>query len=316
VRGEFPRMSINASPSAAQNARDPDFKTVLAEIGVALNAELDRLLPRVSGPENRVVEAMRYAALDGGKRVRPFLVCASADLFNVARTRALRAAAAVEMVHCYSLVHDDLPAMDNDDLRRGRPTVHKKFDEATAILAGDALLTEAFAVLADPATHPDGAVRAGLVAALAAAAGAKGMVGGQMLDLMSEGRNLGQAELSHLQDMKTGCLIAGACRLGAILGEAGGREREALGSYGIAMGLAFQIADDVLDVESSAAITGKATGKDAAAGKATFVSRLGLEGAKTYARELAETASRHLASFGERANVLRQAAAFAVERRS
>jgi farnesyl diphosphate synthase len=302
--------------SAAKAEASADFRSTLALIGAAMNVELDRLLPLVSGPENRVVEAMRYAALDGGKRLRPFLVCASADLFNVPRARALRAAAAVEMVHCYSLVHDDLPAMDNDDLRRGRPTVHKKFDDATAILAGDALLTEAFAVLADPATHPDGAVRAGLVAELAAASGAKGMVGGQMLDLMSEGRNLGQSELSRLQDMKTGCLIAGSCRLGAILGGADERGRDALGAYGIAMGLAFQIADDVLDVESSAAVTGKATGKDAAAGKATFVSRLGLEGAKTYARELAETASRHLASFGERANVLRQAALFAVERRS
>jgi farnesyl diphosphate synthase len=300
----------------ADTQRASNFKSTLAEIGAAMNAELDRLLPPVPGPENRVVEAMRYAALDGGKRLRPFLVCASADLFNVPRARALRAAAAVEMVHCYSLVHDDLPAMDDDDLRRGRPTVHKKFDDATAILAGDALLTEAFAVLADPATHPDGAVRAGLVAELAAASGAKGMVGGQMLDLMSEGRDLGQAELARLQDMKTGCLIAGSCRFGAILGGAGERDRDAVGAYGIAVGLAFQIADDVLDVESSAAVTGKATGKDEAAGKATFVSRLGLEGAKTYARELAETASRHLAIFGERADVLRQAAVFAVERRS
>lgn len=302
--------------SAPEAGIPADFKSTLDEIGAAMNAELDRLLPAVSGPENRVVEAMRYAALDGGKRLRPFLVCASADVFSVPRERSFRAAAAVEMVHCYSLVHDDLPAMDDDELRRGRPTVHRKFDEATAILAGDALLTEAFAVLSDSTTHPDGAVRASLVAELAAASGVKGMVGGQMLDLMSEGREPGHAELARLQVMKTGSLIAGACRLGAILGGAGDRDREAIGAYGIAMGLAFQIADDVLDVESSAAVTGKATGKDAAAGKATFVSRLGLEGAKTYARELAETASRHLAAFGERATVLRQAAFFAVERRS
>ncbi|MCC6912506.1 MAG: polyprenyl synthetase family protein [Rhodospirillaceae bacterium] len=293
-----------------------DFKTVLSEIGAAMNAELDRLLPVVPGPENQVVDAMRYAALDGGKRLRPFLVCASADLFDVPRARALRAAAAIEMVHCYSLVHDDLPAMDDDDLRRGRPTVHKKFDEATAILAGDALLTEAFTVLADETTHPDGAVRANLVAELALASGAKGMVGGQMIDLMAAGLDLDQAGLTRLQNMKTGCLIAGSCRLGAILGGAGAADRDALGAYGIAMGLAFQIADDVLDVESSADVAGKATGKDAAAGKATFVSRLGLEGAKTYARELAETAARHLASFGARASLLRQAAFFAVERRS
>lgn len=293
-----------------------DFKTALTEIGAAMNAELDRLLPVVQGPENHVVEAMRYAALDGGKRLRPFLVCASADLFGVPRPRALRAAAAIEMVHCYSLVHDDLPAMDDDDLRRGRPTVHKKFDEATAILAGDALLTEAFAVLADNATHPDGAVRADLVRELAAASGAAGMVGGQMIDLLAGGLDLDRDGLTRLQNMKTGCLIAGSCRLGAILGGADVHEREALAAYGVAMGLAFQIADDVLDVESSADVTGKATGKDAAAGKATFVSRLGLEGAKTYARDLVETAARHLAMFGARADVLRQAAFFAIERRS
>ncbi len=292
------------------------FKQALTDIGAAMNAELDRLLPPVQGPENRVVEAMRYAALDGGKRLRPFLVCAAADLFAVPRERALRAAAAIEMVHCYSLVHDDLPAMDDDDLRRGRPTVHKKFDEATAILAGDALLTEAFAVLADPATHPDGAVRADLVRELAAASGAAGMVGGQMIDLLAGRLNLDRDGLTRLQNMKTGCLIAGSCRLGAILGGAALREREALAAYGIAMGLAFQIADDVLDVESSADVTGKATGKDAAAGKATFVSLLGLEGAKTYARELAETAAQRLEMFGVRADVLRQAAFFAVERRS
>jgi farnesyl diphosphate synthase len=302
--------------AAAKVEVSADFKTILSDIGAAMNAELDRLLPAVAGPENRVVDAMRYAALDGGKRLRPFLVCASADLFGAPRARALRTAAAIEMVHCYSLVHDDLPAMDDDDLRRGRPTVHKKFDEATAILAGDALLTEAFAVLADVATHPDGAVRASLVTELARASGAAGMVGGQMIDLMAGGLDLDQAGLTRLQNMKTGCLIAGSCRLGAILGGASASEMDALGAYGIAMGLAFQIADDVLDVESSAAVAGKATGKDAAAGKATFVSRLGLEGAKTYARELAETAVRQLVPFGERAGVLRQAALFAVERRS
>ena len=304
------------SSAAATSAALSGFESMLAEIGAAMNTELDRLLPAASGPETRVVEAMRYAALDGGKRLRPFLVCAGAALFDVPRARAVRVAAAVEMVHCYSLVHDDLPSMDDDDLRRGRPTVHKKFDQATAILAGDALLTEAFAVLADPATHPDAAVRVSLVAELAAASGAKGMVGGQMIDLLAGGLGLDQAGLKRLQDMKTGCLIAASCRLGAILGGASVRDREALGAYGLAMGLAFQIADDVLDVESSAAVAGKATGKDAAAGKATFVSRLGLEGAKTYARELADSASRHLALIGERACVLRQAALFAVERRS
>ena len=292
------------------------FQTELVAIATATNAELDRLLPLVPGPEGRVMEAMRYAALDGGKRLRPFLAVASADLFDVPRARALRAAAAVEMIHCYSLVHDDLPAMDDDDLRRGRPTVHKKFDEATAILAGDALLTEAFAVLADPATHPDGAVRASLVAELARASGAAGMVGGQMIDLLAANLTLDEAGLKRLQNLKTGCLIAVACRMGAVLGGASAATVDLLAHYGMDMGLAFQIADDVLDVESTAAETGKATGKDAAAGKATFVSRLGLDGAKNLARTLAVQAGKHLGSFGNKSKLLSEAAMFAVTRRN
>jgi farnesyl diphosphate synthase len=294
----------------------PDFKSALVSVAAEVNAELDRLLPAAPGPEGRVVAAMRYAALDGGKRLRPFLVCAAADLFDVPRARSMRVAAAFEMVHCYSLVHDDLPAMDDDDLRRGRPTVHRKFDEATAILAGDALLTEAFAVLADARTHPDGAVRADLVRELARAAGAAGMVGGQMIDLTASTLQLDNAGLARLQNLKTGCMIAGACRSGAVLAGAGAREVSALGDYGMAMGLAFQIADDVLDLEASAAEAGKATGKDAAAGKVTFVSRLGPEGAKTYARSLAEQAANCLEVFGAKASLLRQAALFAVERRN
>ncbi|MHB1204864.1 MAG: polyprenyl synthetase family protein [Rhodospirillaceae bacterium] len=292
------------------------FKAALAATAETVNAELDRLLPPVPGPEGRVVDAMRYAALDGGKRMRPFLAVTAADLFGVPRAYSLRVGAAIEMVHCYSLVHDDLPAMDDDDLRRGRPTVHRKFDEATAILAGDALLTEAFAVLADPATHPDGAVRAALVAELARASGAAGMVGGQMIDLLAGGLSLDRDGLARLQNLKTGCLIAVGCRAGAVLGGQSAAVVEALGAYGIAMGLAFQIADDVMDVEGSAAETGKATGKDAAAGKATFVSRLGLEGAKNYARSLAEEAVGHLGSFGEKAGLLRDAAMFSATRRS
>ena len=292
------------------------FKTALANIAGEVNAELDRLLPEVAGPEGRVVDAMRYAALDGGKRLRPFLAVASSDLFGVPRASSLRVGAAIEMVHCYSLVHDDLPAMDDDDLRRGRPTVHRKFDEATAILAGDALLTEAFAVLAAPDTHADGAVRAALVAELARAAGAAGMVGGQMIDLLAGGLALDANGLARLQNLKTGCLIAIGCRAGAVLGGQGPEVVEALGAYGLSMGLAFQIADDVLDVEGSAAETGKATGKDAAAGKATFVSRLGLEGAKNYARSLADEAVAHLVRFGEKAALLREAAAFSATRRS
>ena len=292
-----------------------NFKTALASTALLVNAELERLLPKVPGPEGRVMEAMRYAALDGGKRLRPFLVIAGADMFDVARARSLRVAAAIEMIHCYSLVHDDLPAMDDDDLRRGRPTVHRAFDEATAILAGDGLLTEAFAVLADESTHPDGRIRAALVREFASAAGAAGMVGGQMIDLLAGSLALDGDGLARLQNLKTGALIAGACRAGAVL--AGERNAaEALGRYGFAMGLAFQIADDLLDVEGSAAETGKATGKDAAAGKATFVSRLGVEGAKKHAQALADEAVKYLAPFGTRAGLLNQAAIFAATRRS
>ena len=301
--------------SGVETIEEGAFARALGETADAVNLTLDLLLPRVSGPEGRVVDAMRYAALDGGKRLRPFLVCASADLFQVPRARALRAAAALEMVHCYSLVHDDLPAMDDDDLRRGRPTVHKAYDEATAILAGDGLLTMAFEVLADPATHPDGAVRADLVTELARGSGAAGMVGGQMIDLRAPELDLDEAGLIRLQGMKTGCLIACACRFGAILG-GNHNARDSLGAFGQAIGLAFQIADDVLDVESSAGVTGKATGKDAAAGKATFVSRLGLEGAKSKSQRLVEQAIDHVGIFGPAAEPLRQAARFTIRRRT
>ncbi len=309
-------MSSAATLANSTTGVTSAFQAELIAVAAAANSELDRLLPTVPGPEGRVVEAMRYAALDGGKRLRPFLAVAAADLFDVPRARSMRAAAAVEMVHCYSLVHDDLPAMDDDDLRRGRPTVHKKFDEATAILAGDALLTEAFAVLADPETHPDGAVRADLVAELARASGSSGMVGGQMIDLMSASLTMDEAGLKRLQNLKTGCIIAAACRMGAVLAGAPASTVDILGSYGMDLGLAFQIADDVLDVESTAAETGKATGKDAAAGKATFVSRVGLEAAKNLAKTLANQASNHLIIFGNKADFLREAAGFAVTRRT
>jgi farnesyl diphosphate synthase len=315
-------LIVNNAAAQSQTASEKPasdltaFQAALVEIANETNATLDSLLQLVSGPEGRVVEAMRYAALDGGKRLRPFLTVASADMFDVPRERALRAAAAVEMVHCYSLVHDDLPAMDDDDLRRGRPTVHKKYDEATAILAGDALLTEAFAVLANPATHPDGAVRAALVAELARASGAGGMVGGQMIDLMAAELGLDDEGLTRLQNMKTGCLIAVGCRMGALLGGAGANTVGLLGNYGLDMGLAFQIADDVLDVESTAAETGKATGKDAAAGKATFVSRLGLRGAKQLAEALVGEACNALEIFENKAELLRAAAMFAITRRN
>ncbi len=293
-----------------------ELKQALAETAEATARLLDQLLAPVPGPVGRVVEAMRYSALGDGKRLRPFLVVRSAALFDVPLERALRAAAALEMIHCYSLIHDDLPAMDDSDLRRGRPTVHKAFDEATAILAGDGLLTEAFAVLADPATHPEAAVRIELVAALAAASGAAGMVGGQMIDLSPDRSTLDLAGITELQRLKTGALIAHGCEAGAILGQAGADERGALAGYAADLGLAFQIVDDLLDAEGSAAELGKPTGQDEALGKATFVGQLGLDGARKKAMELVVHACDCLAIFGQKSDLLRQTAAFVVERRS
>ncbi|TMJ59242.1 MAG: polyprenyl synthetase family protein [Alphaproteobacteria bacterium] len=259
---------------------------------------------------------MRYSALSPGKRLRPLLVLASARLFGVARRSALQVAAAIEMVHAYSLIHDDLPAMDDSDLRRGRPTSHKQFDEATAVLAGDGLLTTAFEVLADPDTHGDPAVRAELVAALAAAAGAAGMVGGQMIDLIAEKQPLDIGAITRLQRMKTGALIAFSCEAGAILAKAAAELRLALRGYAHDLGLAFQIADDLLDIEGSSAETGKPVGADAAAGKATFVSILGVERARAQAELLIKQAVAHLDLYEERAELLRQVARFVVNRRS
>ena len=293
-----------------------DLQKGMAESARAVSEMLDRLLKMGDGREARLMEAMRYSSLGGGKRIRPFMVTASARLFAVAESCALRVAAAVEMVHCYSLVHDDLPAMDDDDLRRGQPTCHIRFDEATAILAGDALLTRAFEVLADIPTHPDPQVRSQLVLALAKAAGADGMVGGQMLDLLAENTTLDMPEITRLQRMKTGALIAFACEAGAILGKAAEPARHALRAYAHDLGLAFQIADDLLDVEGTAAEVGKKTGKDAAAGKATFVSLLGVERAKAQAQMLAEQSGRHLEMFDEKADYLRELARFVVNRRT
>jgi farnesyl diphosphate synthase len=294
------------------------LKQALAAAAAAVEAELDRLIPDGGGREQRLFDAMRYACLNGGKRLRPFLVTESAGLFGVPRPQALRAAAAVEFIHCYSLVHDDLPAMDDDDLRRGKPTTHKKFDEATAILAGDGLLTQAFEILSDPATHPDPAVRSELVLALARAAGPEGMVGGQMFDLVAEaeGHQFSLDDVVRLQRMKTGALIAVSCRLGAILGGADEARRTALDSFATDLGLAFQIADDILDAEGDEAEVGKKVGKDAAAGKATFISLLGLEEARRKASALAASAANHLDLFGQRAEFLRLVARFVVERRA
>jgi farnesyl diphosphate synthase len=248
-------------------------------------------------------------------------VVESAALFNVPRQNALMAGAALECVHCYSLVHDDLPAMDNDDLRRGRPTVHKAFDEATAILAGDGLLTFAFDILSRQETHPNSAVRIELVTALARASGLGGMAGGQMLDLAAEGRfdsgpqRLGEDEIVKLQAMKTGALLLFGCRSGAILGEAPAAARAALERYGSAVGRAFQIADDLIDVEGDPALVGKQTGKDADAGKATIVGILGIDGARARLRALVAEAAEALSSFGSAATILNEAARFIAERR-
>ena len=286
----------------------------MADNAKAVNEVLDELLEAGDGPEVRVVEAMRYSALNGGKRIRPFLVTASADLFNVDRPSALRAAAAIEMVHCYSLIHDDLPAMDDDDLRRGKAACHIEFDEATAILAGDALLTKAFEVLADDRTHGNSTVRAELILVLAKAAGDAGMVGGQMLDLVAKDHALNMPEITRLQRMKTGALIAVSCEAGAIMGRASEKARHALHAYAHDIGLAFQIADDLLDVEGDEEEVGKKTGKDAAAGKATFVSLLGRERAREQAGLLADQAAMHLDLFEEKGKLLRDLAYFVVSR--
>jgi farnesyl diphosphate synthase len=277
---------------------------------------LEGLLKAPPGLESRVYEAMRYSALAPGKRLRPLLVLPSSQLFGVARASALQVAAAIEMVHAYSLIHDDLPAMDDSDLRRGRATCHKAFDEATAVLAGDGLLTMAFEVLSHPDTHGSPSVRCELVAALAAAAGSAGMVGGQMIDLIAETTTLDIGAITRLQRMKTGALIAFACEAGAILARAPHEVRLALRGYAHDLGLAFQIADDLLDVEGSAAETGKPVGADAKAGKATFVSILGVERARAQAELLITQAVAHLDLFEQRAELLRQVARFVIDRRT
>ncbi len=295
---------------------DTDLPTAMGRVAAFVEQALEVLLPPVDGLEGRLAEAMRYATLSGGKRMRAFLVMESAALFSVAETSAARVAASVEMLHAYSLVHDDLPAMDDDDLRRGKPSTHRAFDEATAILAGDALQTRAFELLAEADTHSDALARCELVAALAAASGAKGMAGGQMIDMVTQGQALGAPAVTRLQALKTGRLIQYSAEAGAILGRASSHQRHLLAAYGRDLGAAFQIADDLLDVEGSAEEIGKTTGKDAAAGKATMVAVLGAEMARAHADMLARQAADHLDEFGDRATKLRALAAFVVARRS
>ena len=292
------------------------FERSLKDTAAEVERVLDLALPIPDGPEARVVEAMRHAVIGAGKRLRPYLVLSSADLFGVHRSCALRVAAAVEMVHCYSLVHDDLPALDNSDLRRGRPSLHRQFDEATAILAGDALLALAFELLSEVDTHGDPVVRCELVGALAYAAGTNGMVGGQVLDLAAERHEFDIGTVTRMQRLKTGGLIAFACEAGAILGHASDTPRKALGAYAHDLGLAFQIVDDLIDAEGDRAAAGKPTGQDLAAGKATFVSLLGVDRARDQARMLAEQAIRHLDLFLEKADPLRAVARFVVDRRN
>jgi farnesyl diphosphate synthase len=307
---------------------EAEFEGHLTAAGKAVEDTLAELLAssalagEIARPE-RLIEAMRYATLAGGKRLRPFLTVETARLFGVEGANVLRAAAAVEFVHCYSLVHDDLPAMDDDDLRRGRPTTHRAYDEATAILVGDSLLTLAFDVLADEKTERDPAIRVGLVGALARASGIGGMAGGQMLDLEAEGRftsdgkplALADTEILRLQAMKTGALLTASVEMGAIMGRADKTARDALHQFGHMLGQAFQIADDLLDVVADAATLGKATGKDEGMGKATLVGLWGIEAARQRLAGLVAEAEKALTAFGGKADVLRQAARFVAERK-
>lgn len=288
----------------------------LALTSRAVEAKLERLLPKPEGPEARVMEAMRYAVFSGGKRLRPFLVVAASELFRVSKDSALRVAAAVECVHCYSLIHDDLPSMDDDDMRRGKPTTHMAFDEATAILAGDALLTLAFEILVHEDTHSDPRVRLELVSSLAHAAGVHGMVAGQMIDLEAEHQTLDENAVNRLQHLKTGALLCFSVEAGAILAKAAPHLRHSLVGYARDVGLAFQIVDDLLDAEGDAEEVGKEVGKDEARGKATYVSLLGVDRARDHARMLIEQAVTHLEPFDDNAALLRSLAAFVINRRN
>lgn len=293
-----------------------ELKDALEECVQMVEKTISRLMPETDLAEAQLYDAMRYGTLAGGKRLRPFMVMQSAKLFNVDPSRARRVAAAIEMVHSYSLIHDDLPSMDDSDMRRGKLAVHKAYDEATAVLAGDALLTYAFEIIGEPETHEDPRVRADLIVALAKAAGPQGMLGGQMLDLIGENESFDLGTISRMQRMKTGKLMAFACEAGAILGKGTEQHRKALLNYAYDLGLAFQVTDDILDVEADPVATGKPANQDSQAGKSTFVSTMGKEQARQRAEMLVAQAKSHLHSFNGRAILLEQLADYVLQRRA
>ncbi len=305
-------MPIN--PMAASIDTSPDLQTAIDQIAAEMDAEFDVLLTVPDDPRRRLFEAMRHAAIGGGKRLRPLLLVATAGLFNADRKTALRVAAAVEAIHVYSLIHDDLPCMDDDEMRRGKPTVHRAFDEATAVLAGDSLHALAFEILSSSATHSDPFVRSELIACLALASGPDGMAGGQMMDLEAENASFDLPTVTRLQALKTGALIAASVEMGAILGHIPADGRVRLRGYAHDIGLAFQIADDILDVEGDQLLAGKALNKDAEAGKATFLSLMGTERAREQAAALTAQAITHLDSYGAEADLLREIARYVLER--
>jgi len=299
-------MSLASSPSLLHDS--------LTQIAADIDQEFDALLKLPGDARDRLYAAMRHAAIGGGKRLRPLLVTATAALFHVDRAVAVRVGTAVEAIHVYSLVHDDLPCMDDDDMRRGKPTVHRAFDDATAVLAGDSLHALAFEILASPQTHPDPFVRGELVSTLALASGPEGMAGGQMMDIEAENATFDLQTVMRLQALKTGALIAASVEMGAILGHIPSEGRTHLRGYARDIGLAFQIADDILDVEGDPELAGKALQKDADAGKGTFVSLMGLERAKQQAEMLVAQANEHLSCYGTEANLLRAIANYITER--
>ena len=291
-----------------------EFEQRLKEVADRVTVALDQLIPPAGGPEANLMRAMRHAALANGKRMRPFFLLETGAMFDAPEKTLLRAAAALECVHCYSLVHDDLPCMDDDDFRRGQPTVHKAFDEATAVLAGDALLTLAFKILASTETHDDASVRAMLIERLADASGARGMVGGQMIDMLESDSPRDLNTITRMQRLKTGALISYATEAAAIVGRAREAERNALAGFSNDLGLAYQIADDLLDATGSEDSAGKPLRTDEAAGKANFVTILGIEGARQRVRILAAQAKEHLAIFRAKAHILLQSVDFVLDR--